>query len=195
MRNCVATAKSTGKPCKAQAIKGAKVCRVHGGAAPQVQAAARRRIAERDLLRYAAERMAKDPQTGEPPDPQQVLEDLIDEERGVLRFWGIVMEEMIAGGDSLTTINKHGEQVIKPQVGQRNDASLRLARIAKYGLDGNLSERRLQIEEEKAHLVLQATRAALARKALGLPPELQQDIVRSIGQELRQLGPGNAEAA
>lgn len=33
-----------GQKCKAQAITGGKVCRVHGGSAPQVMAAAMRRI-------------------------------------------------------------------------------------------------------------------------------------------------------
>lgn len=36
--------RTNGDPCKGQAITGAKVCRVHGGSAPQVLAAARRRI-------------------------------------------------------------------------------------------------------------------------------------------------------
>ena len=36
--------RSNGLKCKAQAITGAKVCRVHGGSAPQVIAAARRRL-------------------------------------------------------------------------------------------------------------------------------------------------------
>jgi hypothetical protein len=41
----ICTAKrSNGQPCKAQAIKGGKVCRSHGGAAPQVRDAARQRI-------------------------------------------------------------------------------------------------------------------------------------------------------
>jgi hypothetical protein len=34
-----------GAPCKAHAIAGGKVCRTHGGSAPQVQAAAMRRLA------------------------------------------------------------------------------------------------------------------------------------------------------
>ena len=42
--------KTNGEPCNAWAIKGAKVCRVHGGMAPQVQRKAAERIAEvRDL--------------------------------------------------------------------------------------------------------------------------------------------------
>lgn len=48
---CVATAKSSGKPCSKPAIPGGTVCRYHGGAAPQVRAAAARRIAEaRDMM-------------------------------------------------------------------------------------------------------------------------------------------------
>ena len=40
---CTAS-RSNGTACKAAAIKGARVCRVHGGSAPQVVAAARRRL-------------------------------------------------------------------------------------------------------------------------------------------------------
>ena len=36
--------RANGIPCRAQAITGARVCRVHGGSAPQVIAAARRRL-------------------------------------------------------------------------------------------------------------------------------------------------------
>lgn len=41
----ICTAKRTnGGACKAQAIKGGRVCRTHGGAAPQVRQAARERL-------------------------------------------------------------------------------------------------------------------------------------------------------
>lgn len=49
---CNATNRS-GERCKLPAMKGGKVCRSHGGAAPQVKAAAKRRLEE------AADRMAK----------------------------------------------------------------------------------------------------------------------------------------
>ncbi len=42
---CGAKAKSTGKPCTRPVVKGANRCRFHGGAAPQVKAAAKRRLA------------------------------------------------------------------------------------------------------------------------------------------------------
>lgn len=45
-RQCKAKSKSTGKRCQRAPINGAAVCRVHGGAAPQVKAKAEERIAE-----------------------------------------------------------------------------------------------------------------------------------------------------
>lgn len=43
-RKCKAHSSRTGLPCKRWAIKGATVCRHHGGAAPQVQAKAEQRL-------------------------------------------------------------------------------------------------------------------------------------------------------
>src|SRR5687767_10123973 len=42
-RRCTAR-RSNGLPCRCYAIVGGKVCRVHGGGAPQVRAAADRRV-------------------------------------------------------------------------------------------------------------------------------------------------------
>ena len=44
---CKATVRRTGEQCKSPAIKGGEVCRMHGGAARQVRAAAERRRAEK----------------------------------------------------------------------------------------------------------------------------------------------------
>jgi hypothetical protein len=52
-RRCTADTQA-GKPCRRYAIRGGNVCRVHGGAAPQVKAKARRRLDE------AADRMARE---------------------------------------------------------------------------------------------------------------------------------------
>ncbi len=46
---CTATSSRTYKQCQKHAILGANVCRFHGGAAPQVQRAARRRLGLADI--------------------------------------------------------------------------------------------------------------------------------------------------
>lgn len=56
-RRCSARSKSTGKACQRPAIPGGTVCRYHGGAAPQVKAAAMDRL--RALQHPAIDRMAK----------------------------------------------------------------------------------------------------------------------------------------
>lgn len=43
-RRCTATSKRSGQRCRRAAIAGGTVCRAHGGAAPQVRNAARRRL-------------------------------------------------------------------------------------------------------------------------------------------------------
>ncbi len=48
-RRCTALARSSGERCRRAAILGGTVCRVHGGAAPQVKAAAKKRLALEDL--------------------------------------------------------------------------------------------------------------------------------------------------
>ena len=45
-RRCTAKAKSTGDQCKNAPIHGATVCKYHGAGAPQVKAAAARRVLE-----------------------------------------------------------------------------------------------------------------------------------------------------
>ncbi len=44
-RQCTAKAKGTGKRCRQRPIRGGTVCHKHGGSAPQVKAAAARRLA------------------------------------------------------------------------------------------------------------------------------------------------------
>lgn len=58
---CTAHSSRTGEPCKKPAVKGTNVCRSHGAGAPQVKAAARRRLLEAvdplivELIRIALE--------------------------------------------------------------------------------------------------------------------------------------------
>jgi hypothetical protein len=72
---CTAKRSTDGQPCKNAAVKGSTVCGYHGGKAPQVRAAAARRLAEAQAAKDAADvylRLA-----GEPPaDPLTGLKEL-----------------------------------------------------------------------------------------------------------------------
>lgn len=63
--------RSNGEPCKRWAIVGGTVCATHGGSAPQVKEAARRRVLELaplalDVLADLIQGAAEDPATGLP---------------------------------------------------------------------------------------------------------------------------------
>jgi hypothetical protein len=49
--------RTDGAPCKAWAIRGGRVCAAHGGRAPQVRDAARRRLESAALTRYLYRRL------------------------------------------------------------------------------------------------------------------------------------------
>src|SRR5690625_2412256 len=55
---CYVTAKNTGQPCRAIAMRGQRVCRIHGGSSPQAKAAAKRRLLE--LVEPAIARLAEE---------------------------------------------------------------------------------------------------------------------------------------
>jgi hypothetical protein len=76
MPRCKAKANSTGKRCARSAIAGAVVCRVHGGAAPQVKAKALERI--KALVDPAIDRL--DATIRDKDHPQSVLasRDILD---------------------------------------------------------------------------------------------------------------------
>ena len=75
---CKATSKQSGKRCKKAAIKGGAVCRSHGGAAPQVQKAARERF--NDLVDPAINRLQKIIEDDKVPSASQVAaaKDILD---------------------------------------------------------------------------------------------------------------------
>ena len=71
MGQCTAS-RSNGMKCKAMAIRGGFVCRVHGGSAPQVRLKAQSRIAEAKALKY----LGVDVTYEEIKDPKTTLKDV-----------------------------------------------------------------------------------------------------------------------
>lgn len=89
-QQCTATAKSTGERCQRSAIKGGRVCPVHGGKAPQVEKKAQERL----------DRMADEVTA----DVQEILDDLADQydhadlddklaiQSAIQRHWSMILD-------------------------------------------------------------------------------------------------------
>lgn len=179
---------------KQPAIAGSTVCYRHGGAAPQVKAAANRRLAQQTALQWAQQeldRVGVSERT-----PLEHLEASLERAAQNFALWDLACRSLL--GDSYGTgaeegslasqlvgRDRHGQLAIHPYVQERDQALQQWARISKYALDAGVSQRRVQIEQERANLIAVALRSTLA--ALGLTPELQQQGLTLLGERLRAL--------
>lgn len=76
-RQCTATSKQSGQRCRRFAIPGGRVCVMHGGKAPQVQQAAKERLAA--LIDPAIDRLGQlVHQTDFPSTAYQAVRDVLD---------------------------------------------------------------------------------------------------------------------
>jgi hypothetical protein len=160
---------------------------MHGGMAPQTIAAARRRKDQQSALQWATQELER---KGVPDrTPLEHLEQVLEEDAKAFAVWDMACSVLTDEGSTLLGKNRHGEEQIHPYVIERNQAAQRWARTSKYALDAGVSQRRVQIEQDRANLMAQALRGTLA--ALGLSAELQQRGLSILGQQLRALGPGD----
>lgn len=94
--------KTDGSPCGRYPVKGSTVCPTHGGKAPQVKAAADRRIAE-EKLRKVVGRLTAEPVTN----PWKKLQEL----SGKAQAWMDVCEQHMAELERLRYSTEGGEQI------------------------------------------------------------------------------------
>jgi hypothetical protein len=102
-RRCTGTSTRSGERCKKAALKGATVCATHGGSAPQVKAAAKRRELERKANAEAQRMVAK---AGVEQDPIEHLLDSLYLATALVQVWG----EMVADIDAKAEEESEGER-------------------------------------------------------------------------------------
>lgn len=166
-KRCKATSKRSGEHCKAYAVRGAEVCRIHGGAAPQVQAAAQRNIvmaaAQEVIARTqtlpGAGKFAAAPVT----DPFRALQHLAGEMLAV-KDW---IRGKIEGIEQIRTLDdKSGEQIraeLQAYMKMMDSCASVLAAIAKL----NIEARMAAISEAQATTMIRAFEAVLAELRVG----------------------------
>ena len=150
-------------------MRGSNVCRMHGGAAPQVRAKAAERVAH-EKARAVLNRLGVPVET----DPISALRGLIDEANGnVEAFRTLVTDrapEGIRPDDPLWSV-----------YGQERD---RLHRIAKDATSLDLDERQVRVDEAIAKQVMGAIEAVLAGEEFGLDDDRRDWFKRSFAAEL-----------
>lgn len=186
-----------GDQCGSHAVRGATVCRMHGGAAPAVKAAAAARVAEAKAAKVAA-RLAQPIST----DPAQALLDLVASAAGEVAYWRQRVDELQEQDEKrltsgltkvVETKTMDGTEIRRtvattPAIEHRMwvDAQDRLARYATAALRAGVEERRVRVAEDLgAHL------AGLIRRILDRLDllEWQEELATiAVPEELQALG-------
>ncbi len=171
-------------PCQAFPVRGATVCVAHGGRAPQVKAAAARRVAEAEVT-AAAERYART--AGPVDDPLSALLAVAGEITGFKDYLAARVAELRA--ESWRYAGATAEQ-LRAEVGLYERALDRTARVLVDINRLGLEERRTALAESQGALIAGAMLRVL--DALNLTAEQQAAAVEVMPRELRALEGGAA---
>jgi hypothetical protein len=145
--------RTNGKLCGNHAIRGATVCRVHGGNAPQV----RRKPAERVIVEHLGKRLARVPD-GYRVDPAQALLDLITRSSCLVQSYATEIEALDDGDDLTKILTATGSEPLLALYADERDS---LARTSKMAIDGAVAERQVRIAEQHAQKLVQVINATL----------------------------------
>lgn len=181
-QRCVAKAKSSGRRCARWAVPGSTVCRTHGGAAPQVIAAAKRRLlaveagAELARLGVAIETT-----------PVEALEAMLYEAAGnvaVLRMMVAELGQHHLYGDLYhQSGSPTGEAKPHVLVVMYNEERDRLAKLAEACAKLGLDERKVRIAETEVGRLFDHVTGAIAD--CGLTAEQTQAFKKALAARIR----------
>lgn len=188
--------KSNGEPCGAWAIRGGTVCRVHGGSAPAVKAAAARRLEE-------AKASAAATTLGLPVeiDPHAALLGEVHRSAGVVAWltlqvqqlqasevvWGRTKEADQEGGPGGGYSLREEGAAVNLWVKLLGEWSDRLTRVAKAAIDAGVSERLVKLEERKGELIAELLANVIDDDRIGLTGEQRQRAREVAAEQLRAL--------
>jgi hypothetical protein len=181
-KRCTATSKRTGQRCGLARIPGTTVCAKHGGAAPQVRAAAARRVAEQKVRKVAMKL-----EVG----PQEVSADPVALLSGMIHSGAVMMErfsrlvDRCEDGQSLVYMAKSGVRQVRPEFAALRAERESLGRHLELWLKVSMAQAQISRDQEKVQTIdLVGTALAIAVTNVlmrrGLDLSLHEDFMEEF---------------
>ncbi|WP_404465221.1 hypothetical protein LG274_02640 [Micrococcus antarcticus] len=184
---CSATAKRSGQRCMRPVVPGASVCKFHGGNAPAVQKAARRRVLEasaaKDVALFGGRRELH---------PAQALLELVQSKAAEVAYWeGRVAE--IDDHDALVWDEAEAERTESTQFGSvtrtieragaavelqlLHDAQDALARYAAASLRAGVDAAMVELAKAQATQIVAVLQSALSDPRIAAAPDVARAVI------------------
>lgn len=151
---------------------------MHGGSAPQVEAAAARRLA---LIAVQAELATIEPDSVDPA--ESMIRQL-----GLAAAWERFLRNEVAALAALDDHGIGGSRKAAVAVELWNDERDRVAKLAKLALDAGIAERQVQIAERQGALIADLIRKVLDDPDLALSASQRGVAGQVAARHLRELG-------
>lgn len=184
---CKAIRKS-GKRCSNWPIRGGVVCRMHGGGAPQVKAAAARRLQREQLEVDTGQLLEEMELDAAGRGPTELLLDAVYRAHAMVQMLGALVGGIPAEG--FTRRHHLGGQAPNVLTEMYGTWVERAARAAKLALDAGVAERLVRVEQDKAQTIAGVLRSTLDDPRLGLSPEQRATAGQIMAEQFRALASG-----
>lgn len=176
---CKATARS-GEQCSNPPIQGGTVCRMHGGGAPAVKAAAARRKAAEAVQAEAQAILAHEGFAGV-TDPLEEISRLANEALAVKTASAARVNALT----SISTTSKLGVDSLAVEVALYERAMDRAGRFLDLLVKSGFEQRRIELDQRTAEQFVRVMKSVLNR--LDLTPEQTVLVGTVVPEELRAL--------
>lgn len=182
---CTAVSRRTGRPCGSYAVKGAVVCRKHGGSAPQIKKAAKlnyaRYIVQEKVRREVGALAVDVPIESRVTDPLIELQRLTTE---AIHFKD-VLGKMVNELKDIERITTDGAVQIRAAVQLYGEAMDRTAKFLDMSMKHDIAGKIVQIEAARVSAISAAISRALA--SAGLSSEQESTVRNTLAIELHAL--------
>lgn len=183
---CTAVSRRTGKPCGSYAVKGAVVCRKHGGSAPQIKKAAKlnyaRYIVQEKVRREVGDLAVDVPIESRITDPLIELQRLTTE---AIHFKDILGRMVNDLNHDIEYFTEEGSFQIRAAVQLYGEAMDRTAKFLDMAMKHDIAGKIVQIEAAKVSAISAAISRAIA--SAGLTNEQENTVRNTLAIELHSL--------